>query len=45
MSKFINALFPDYNTNIEPRGKKEKEKCTLARPIMATCRDPSSAFS
>jgi hypothetical protein len=40
VSEFMNVLFPDYNANIEPRRKKEKEEHTLARPIMATCRDP-----
>ena len=43
VSEFMNALFPDYNANIEPGGKKEKEERILARPITATCRDPSPA--
>jgi len=45
-SEFMNALFPDYNANAEPGGKKEKEEeRTLARPTTATCRGPSPAFS
>ena len=39
----MNVLFPNYNANIEPGGKKEKEEHTLARPTMVTRRDPSPA--